>query len=153
MKSLKKFKNLIKLVLSLMLFFYSYLIQIIPILIFNIDLETASPNTLYALQLFSNTFLLIMLILLYKKELIEEFKKFKENFWEMTDTAMKYWLIGLFVMVVSNLLISIFSPVKIANNEAGVQEIISSTPIIALFLTTLLAPLNEEMYLKTNIYL
>lgn len=151
MKKLKNFKHLIKLLLSLILFFYCYLIQIIPILIFDIDAKIASDNTVYALQLFSNIFLLTMLFILFRKELIKEFKKFKENFWDMTDVAIKYWFIGLVVMATSNILIGIFSPVKIANNEAGVQEIISNTPIIAFMLTTFLAPLNEEIIFRKSI--
>ena len=151
MKNSKNFSNLIKLVLSLILFFYSYLVQIIPILIFNINTETASPNTKYALQLFSNTFLLIALFFIYRKELIEEFKKFKKNFWEMSDTAVKYWMIGLLVMAISNILIGTFSPTKIANNEKEVQNIITTVPIISIFLTTILAPLNEEIIFRKSI--
>ena len=151
MKHIKKIIPLIKFIASLLLFFYSYLIQIIPIIIFNINTKTASDTTLYALQLFSSFFLALMLFLLYRKELIKEFKEFKNNFWDMADIAIKYWLIGMFVMATSNILISIFSPIKIANNEADVQNIINQVPLISFFLVAILAPINEELVFRKSI--
>lgn len=151
MKHIKKFSSLIKFIIALVLFFYSYLVQIIPIIIFNIDTNTTDPNIIYALQIFSNAFLTIMLFLLYRKELIKEFKEFKNNFWDMSDVAMKYWLLGLIIMAASNILISTFSPAKIANNEEGVRTIIAATPILAFFLTTVFAPINEEIVFRKSI--
>ena len=60
----------------------------------------------------------------------------------------KYGIIIAVSSTILALLIGMFSPVKIANNEAGVQEIISNTPIIAFILTTFLAPLNEEIIFR-----
>lgn len=146
----KKYKSLIKLIIALFLFFYASIITIIPIVIFNIDLDTASTTTIYALQLFSNIFRALCLFLMYKKELIEKFKEFKNNFWDNADTAIKYWMIGLVVMAASNILIGIFTPSKVANNEAGVQEIITQSPLIAFILTTILAPFTEEVIFRKS---
>lgn len=148
MEFFNKYKNIIRLIISLLLFFFSYLVQLVPIFLFDIDVVNASDTTLYALQAFSNSFMAICIFLMYRKELISKFKEFIKNFWDMADISIKYWLIGLCAMAVSNILISTFSPVKIANNEAGVQDIITSVPFIALFLTTVLAPFTEEMIFR-----
>ena len=148
MKILKEYLNIIKLIAVLLLFFCSSYIQLIPAMLFDINIYTASTTTLYALQLFSNSIMALCLFLLYRKSLIKEFKEFKNNFWDIADLSIKYWIIGLIAMAASNILIGFFTPAKIANNEAGVQNIIAQVPLIALILTTILAPFTEEIIFR-----
>ena len=155
MRFIKKFEPLIKFILTLLLFFYSSLIQFLPLAImaffdkdFSINLN--DPNIVYALQIFSNSVLAFLLFLMYKDDLIKEFKTFKKNFWDISDKAIKYWILGLIVMAVSNILISKFTPVQISNNEQGVREIITGAPILAFLLTTVLAPFTEEIIFRKS---
>ena len=146
----KKYKNIIKLAISLFLFFFTtrFVFEIAGLIIkgFNIDINDENVYTVsYLIQFIGESILVVLLILLYKKDFIEDFKKFKKNFWEISDKVISYWTVGLIVMAVSNILIGILSPAKEAANEQGVQEIIKTVPVIAFFLTTFLAPFAEEL--------
>lgn len=145
MKLINEHINIIKFITTILLYFFGSYIQYIPILLFNIDIKTCSSTTLYALQIFYYLFLIISLSLLYRKDLKKDFKNFIKKFEENTDIAIKYWLIGLIIMGVSNFLISQFSPVKIANNEQMVRDTINKIPVMAFFFTTLFAPYIEEI--------
>lgn len=150
MKLLELNKSLIKFIAAILLFFFSSLPGEILRIILDINAKTADPIILYSLKLFSNLVLALCLFFMFKKDLIEDFKKFKKNFWSIADTAIKYWTIGLIVMMVSNILITTFSPVKIANNEEGVRNIIEMVPFIAFILTTVLAPFTEELIFRKS---
>lgn len=150
MNAIKKYKNLIRLVVALLLFFCSSIFAYIPIYLFNIDIENINDTTYYALQLFCNFILALILFLMYRRELIEDAKKFVKNFWDNADVAVRYWVVGLVVMAISNILISSLTPSKVATNEAGVQEIITTVPMIAFFLTTFVAPFTEEMIFRKS---
>ena len=102
-------KELLKGILIFILFYFSSLFQLIPITLFNIKRTTSNS---IILSTFSNICLLIILIIIYRRELIKEFKLFKKNLLENLDTGIKYWLIGLLVMMISNIIITYIFYVK-----------------------------------------
>lgn len=97
------------------------------------------------LTLISNLGLALLLIYIYRKDLIKEFKIFKKDFFKNMDNGIKYWMIGLFIMMGSNLLISILVPQAVTGNENQVREMLYATPIISLISTGFLAPFIEEI--------
>lgn len=138
-------KKFLKLIFVLILFFFGSITQLIPIKIFNMDINnlTAMENVLLAT--FSNTIILSILIFIYRKDLKEDFKKLKNNFYKCIDCGIKYWLIGLIVMMVSNIIImTLFTQAK-AGNEEGVQNLISGSGYISLISIGILAPMIEEL--------
>ncbi|MBR1385624.1 MAG: CPBP family intramembrane metalloprotease [Bacilli bacterium] len=151
MKEENKYIPVAKLAIAMLLFYFSSLIILVPVLIFNIDLETCSNFTNNALRLFSNSFLALMLFLLFKNDIIKDFNSFKKNIREISDVVIKYWLLGFFLMIISNLIIGFFSPVSKATNEEAVRSIIYSTPVMAFFITCILAPFTEEIIFRKSI--
>ena len=79
-------------IILFLLYYFSAYLQLIPIFLFNIKTITGSTQVL--LSLFSNTIILIILIIIFRKQLIHEWKIFKEKFLENIDTGIKYWIIG-----------------------------------------------------------
>ena len=150
MKLLKKNISLIKFITAIMLFLFSSLPMELIRIAFNINMETADPIIAYSIKLISNLIIVFCLFMLFKKDLIEDFKKLKKDFMNITDIAIRYWTIGLIVMMISNILITTFSPMKIANNEQGVREIIKTVPLISFFLTTVTAPITEELIFRKS---
>lgn len=134
-----------KSLLVIFLFFFTSIIQIIPVLIFNMDMENLSLEMESYLSLFSQVVLVVLLFLIYGKELKKEFQIFKKNKMEHLDTGFRYWLIGFIVMLVSNILIGLLLPKAIAGNEETVQEIIKASPWVSLISTGILAPFIEEI--------
>lgn len=146
-------KELLKGILIFILFCFSSLFQLIPITLFNIKRTTSNS---IILSTFSNICLLIILIIIYRRELIKEFKLFKKNLLENLDTGIKYWLIGLLVMMISNIIITYILGLNQAQNEQAVQKMINKMPIMMLITAGFIAPITEEItFRKTfkNIFL
>ena len=151
MEKLKNWINLKGLIIVLIvfvLFYYSSLSQLIPIIIFDLDLKNLSGNWQVILSMFSNILLLIILCLIFRKELIKEFKIFKNKLLDNIDTGIKYWLVGLGTMMISNMIINFVLNLGQAANEQAVQEMISYSPWIMLINAGLIAPIIEEIIFR-----
>lgn len=138
-------KKIPKLIGIVVLFFLSSLLQLIPIYILNLDINNITGNQQILLTIFSDTILLMILIGIYFKSLKEDFKKIKGNFYKLLDSGIKYWLIGLIVMVVSNIIIGLFIREAQAGNEEGVQELIHASGFLSIIAIGILAPIIEEL--------
>ena len=82
-------KNLIKLIILFFLFYFSKIFQYIPIIIFNMNIKTLTPEIKILLNLFSHLFLLVILLIIYRKDLKEDFKKMKKNIFKTLDNSLK----------------------------------------------------------------
>ncbi len=148
MKKLINMKQLLKGVLVFLLFYFSSYIQLVPIFLFNLDIKIGSTRVI--LSTFSNLILLFILFLIYKKELKQEWIKFKKNFLINIDTGIKYWLIGLLIMMISNIIINFFLKAGQAENEKAVQQMISSLPWLMIISAGILAPIVEEIVFRKS---
>lgn len=144
-------KNLGKFLGIFFLYFISDIIYLVPLVAMSIDISKLSLSTQIILMVIADLLVSIMLFLIYKKYLIEKWHDFKNNFNNYFETGIKAWLIGLGIMWVCNFLLAEFSPVKEAINENQVQALITASPILAMMLTTVFAPINEEMIFRKSI--
>lgn len=144
-------KNIVKLIIVFIIFNESYLLQYIPIILFKMDVAKISNSVNVLLNAFSNVILVIIFFLMYRKDLIKEFKKFKANLFENINVAFNYWLVGLFIMVISNIFINIFFKTGGAANEQAVQKMISSLPLVMLINAGIIAPFNEEIVFRKTL--
>ncbi len=142
---IKKHKNLIKGIIAFILFFSSTYIQLFLVTLFKIDLKKISTKQATIISCISSGIITLLLILLYKNDLKKEWKTFKDNLQENLDTGFKYWMIGLLLMVISNLIINFVFKAGQANNEEAVQKMISSVPYLVLLSAGIFAPITEEI--------
>jgi len=144
----KPYYKYIRFFLVLLLFFTSSMFQIIPIKIFNLDINNISNDIKPWLTLFSKSITLIILVLLYykdfKRHLINLRKMKKEKLIVKFDHAFRYWLIGLIIMLVSNILIKNLG-IGNAQNDVSVTNNLMFSPIIFGLITFILAPILEEI--------
>ncbi|MBQ7104942.1 MAG: CPBP family intramembrane metalloprotease [Bacilli bacterium] len=148
---IKPFIKYFRFVFILLLFLMSSIFKLIPITIFNIDVNNMTVEINCLLTLFSYFMLSICCILLYFKEIKEQFislfkMKTKKKI-IVFDTAFRYWLIGLIIMLISNFIIGqlgIGSP----NNDTAVRNMLEASPIIAGLSVILIAPFNEEVVFR-----
>ncbi len=149
MKDKKKiFKYLLKGILIFLLFYYSAYLQLIPIYLFKLDPNNISSSLNVLLSCFSNIILVMILWFIYRKELKAEWKIFKDKAAWNTDIMVKYWVTGLVIMMVSNLIISSFFNAGQAENEQAVQSMISALPWAMLIDAGILAPFIEEIVFR-----
>lgn len=143
-------KRTFKLICIVTLFFLASLFQLIPIYIFNLDLNELTATQSVLLTIFSDLILVIILAIIYRKSLKEDFIKLKNNFYYHIDTGTKYWFIGLIVMVVSNLIITFFISQAQAGNEESVQELIKGSGLLSVIAVGVLAPIAEELTFRKS---
>ena len=146
-----KTKNIIRGIIVFFLFFYSVYLQYIPVLLFKIDVYNISPLESVLLSTFSSTIVLFILFFIYRKDLIREFKIFKDNFIENIDIGFRYWMLGLFIMMISNVIITYFLKGGGANNEVAVQKMINALPWLMVINAGFIAPFNEEMVFRKTL--
>lgn len=144
-------KNILKGVLVMIIFYESYLFQYIPIFLFKMDVKKISYSTSILLNCFANLVLVVIFTFMYKKELVLEFKKFKSKLFDNINIAFNCWVVGLFIMIVSNVLINLFFKTGGAANEQAVQRMISSLPWIMLINAGIIAPFNEEIVFRKTL--
>ena len=136
---------------TFLIFYFSSYLQVIPIAIFNIDVNNYTTTDLAIVNTFTDLILVLILIILYFKELRKEFKTFKDN-WKMNmDTAFKYWFLGLMIMCISNIAIGLITSLVTSINEQAVQGLINSTPYLMLFTAGILAPIAEEITFRKGV--
>ena len=137
--------------LTFLIFYFSSYLQVIPIALFNIDVKNYTASDLAIVITFTDLILVLILIILYFKELKKEFKTFKKNWKLSMDTAFKYWFIGLMIMCISNIIIGIITNLNTSSNEQAVQALVSSTPYLMLFTAGILAPIAEELTFRKGV--
>ena len=66
-------------------------------------------------------------------------------------TSLKYWLLGLSIMVISNSIITIVTNETLAANEEAVRNLIDTHPLYMAFQLIIYAPLTEELIFRKSI--
>lgn len=111
---------------------------------------TLTPYQELIITFLSDLIILIILGITYFKDLKKDFIDFKKRTMEILDTGFKWWLIGLLIMVVSNVIIGLFIPKAEAGNEEAVQTIIKSSKILSVIAVGIIAPFVEELVFRKS---
>ena len=96
-----------------------------------------------------NALFILLLYLMYKKDLDKEFKTFKENFKSNFKIGFKYYIAGLISMIVFNLFIAIIIK-DVSANENIVREMLFKFPVYTMFNIAIIAPLSEELTFRKS---
>lgn len=116
--------------------------------IFLYSLNLINKEILYILVYLS---LAITFIIYNKKDMINDLKNFKENYKDILKTTFNYWLKGLFIMIISTLIINIIRiPVNTTNQESNI-EMLQTMPIAEILIAVLFAPITEELVFRKSL--
>ena len=115
------------------------------------DINSITKNESIFISMIASIIISFILIILYRKELVNEFKKFKKNLLENIDTGFICWFSGMVLMIIVNSIILIVFKSKGANNENAIQEYIKIAPLIMGLDICLIAPFNEEIIFRKAI--
>ena len=132
-----------------LIFLYLYLNIIIGAFIENLHINNSIlKDTLYIL---GEVIITGVMIALYYKDFKGKFKELKSKEGsKKIASSIKIWLIGLFVMILSNAIISIFIK-DIADNEAINRSIIITQAMYAFISMIILTPICEEILFRLSI--
>ena len=95
--------NVVKCIFLFILFFT---ISAIPVLIFRIDINKFNDLDKVIYSLSCSLFFLSIIMLCYRKTLDKDFKPYFKNFGKNFENSFKYYLVGVGVMIFSNLIIT-----------------------------------------------
>lgn len=101
-------------------------------------------------SIIGNGLFIVVLYLMYKKDLDKEFKTFKENFKSNFKTGFKYYIAGLISMIVFNLFIAIIIK-DVSANENIVRDMLFKFPVYTMFTIAIIAPLSEELTFRKSL--
>ena len=147
-----KIKKIIPIIIFIFLLLLMAYLPSTFVKIFRINTDNLTENTLILYTFICDLIYTLIIFVIYIKDIIKDFKDLKKNFLKIFELSFKYYLIGLFFMIVSNVIITcIFSNAN-ANNEEIIRNYINLYPIYMLFSVSIYAPFVEEMLFRKAIY-
>lgn len=111
---------------------------------------------MFVVSSYLNGFLLIIeelsifliMVLLFKKQLIHDFKIFKSYFREYNSLVFKTWFKSLITMMIISLSIQLITNIETATNQESLNKAFTKLPILIMFLTMIYAPIVEELMFR-----
>ncbi len=89
-----------------------------------------------------------IMFIVYRKDLIGDLKKIKDNYRKYIEVTVLAYTIGMILMAVSNLVIQLGFSQGIAANEQGVRDLLGTLPIYMTVSACLIGPFEEEMLFR-----
>lgn len=148
--SKEKINNLLK--GSFVIIFYLIMQQLTtyPLDILNINYNTLNIKIKSIYLIVYETFITLSIILIYKQELIIDFKEFFKTKIKNFKKYIRYWLIILILMVLSNFIVTLFTSTNISNNQKSILELFKIVPIYIIYVTVITAPILEELVFRLS---
>lgn len=145
-----KIKEIIKFILIFLLYLLYSDIIIIILTELGVNIKVLPNNLKIAIMFLINLSLMIMLFIFYSKSIKENLKDLKLNFKSYIKDNFKYYVIGLLIMIISNIIISFFVEGN-STNETLIREYINIIPIYMIFSSCIYAPFTEEMVFRKSL--
>jgi membrane protease YdiL (CAAX protease family) len=133
---------------AIFIFFLYYLIcpNIFSLIFYN---GLLSDNywiyNLSRIMVYLGTFLVVLLIV--RKDIIKDFKELIKNPKPILNKGFSYWMYGVIVMIISNLVVSSIVG-NIAVNEQTTRETLLSSTLFAIPTIILIGPFLEELVFR-----
>ena len=140
--------NVVKCIFLFILFFT---ISAIPVLIFRIDINKFSDLDTVIYSLSCSLLFLSIIMLCYRKTLVKDFKPYFKNFGKNFENSFKYYLVGVGVMIFSNLIITLLFQGDLSTNETTVRSYINASPLLMAIDISFYAPLAEELLFRKSV--
>lgn len=145
-----KIKEIIKFILIFLLYLLYSDIIIIILTELGVNIKALPNNLKITIMFLINLSLMIMLFIFYSKSIKENLKDLKFNFKSYIKDNFKYYVIGLLIMIISNIIISFFVEGN-STNETLIREYINIMPIYMIFSSCIYAPFTEEMVFRKSL--
>ena len=145
---MKKYKDLFIALLAFLLYFlFSPLIKEI-LNLFKIDINDLGPIPLNIILIVVDLLFMGVLFLIYKKEVINDFKAFTSNKGKWFFKYLGLFIGSVVVMGALNLILSKITNMGTSENEELVRELIKKLPVYMTISTIIYAPFVEEILFR-----
>ena len=150
-KDNKRIKNVFKgigvIILYLLISAFTYDF----IRIFGINFNSLSLAMRQMYLILYEVLLTLLIVYIYRKDIIPNFKDFKKNFKEYVHKYIVYWFLMIGLMTVSNLIVTMFTTTDVSNNQSTIIELLKKAPIYTFIVTVITAPILEELIFRLSI--
>ncbi len=141
-------KKMITGILVFISFFVSNKIILFLLGLFGINLYELSNVGRQIGGLIVSLVLPTILVIIYRKTFKDDFKKIKGNFRQYLEVIVPAYIIGIIVMMFSNLFIQLFFRLPIATNEQEIRILFASLPVYIFISAAFIGPLEEELVFR-----
>lgn len=150
--NIDKFKNYLihafVAILVILIYLSSGNMQTELLRMFHIDPSTMSLSSKVIYLIVWDIVLMSVLILIYHKSYEKDIKDIKKNHSQYFQQYLKYWLVAVGIMFVSNVIIMAITGNTTSGNEKAVRELFSTSPIYVYFSGVIFAPIVEELVFR-----
>ena len=94
--------------------------------------------------------LTLIIIYIYRKDFIPNFKNFIKNINLYLKKYIRYWFLMLGLMVLSNFIITMFTTTITSQNQQTIVETLGKAPIYTFIITVFIAPILEELVFRLS---
>jgi membrane protease YdiL (CAAX protease family) len=147
----KRVKNFLFFIALFILYavYSSIIIYILSKIGININNYNTHTKNLYLILI--DVSLMFIIYLTYRKDTNRELFKYGRHFGKYFVLGLKMWLLGIVLMITSNLIINALYPATTAVNENAVQAALKEAPIYMAFSACIFAPFMEEMIFRKSL--
>ena len=135
-------------VILLYLIAYSFPLEVLGMLGINYNNLHIVFKSLYLI--IYEVSLTTLIIYIYKKDIIPNFKDFIKNNIKYFKKYIKYWFIMLLLMIGSNLIVTMFTSSDIAANQEAIMNNLKVAPVYTFIMTVFVAPILEELVFRLS---
>lgn len=149
-KKNKDFKNLLIGIGVIFLYFIGSAYTYDFLKIFNITYNSLNIISKQIYLIFYEIFLTLIIVYIYRKDFIPNFKDFKKNFSTYFNKYFKYWFLMFGLMIISNLIITMFTTTNLSQNQQSIIDALKQAPIYTIIITIFTAPILEELVFRIS---
>jgi membrane protease YdiL (CAAX protease family) len=142
----------IKTILIILYYFIFNVVIYVPFSVLDVNVSSI-PDALYNTYFVSVQIIFIAsLLYIYRDDFKHYWNDFKKNGKSYIKLGFNYWIFGLSIMIVSNIIIGSFSPISIPENEQAVRDAMEISPLFIMFASVIEAPLIEEILFRKLLF-
>lgn len=147
----KYLKNSLLGLLAILVYFILPEFQGILFQMFDINTSLLSTEIKIIYSVIFDILMMAIMILIFYPQLKKDIADIKKNHQEYFKTYFRYYIIGLIVMMISNLIISFISGGGIAGNQESINSLFDISPLYIYFSAVIFAPIVEELVFRRAI--
>ena len=132
------------------MYFFVSIFKSLPFILLHINIEDIPEHALNYYNLALEVTMISIIFAIYEKEFRLAIKDIKKNHKEYFGKYFKVYLIGIIIMVASNILINQLGG-GISENETAIRDEFSNFPIYTYISAVFLAPILEESIFRLGI--
>lgn len=144
----QKFKNIFTGLSVILIYLLSNYLLTNILSILNIDINNFNNNQKIIFNICYELIILSIIIFIYRKQLINNFKKIKYvHFIEY----IRYWFITIILMSITSIIINMLTNINTSSNQKIIIKTFSESPIYIIILASIIAPILEELVFRLSI--